>query len=347
MLGLQSSWHGMSGRAVLPASCAPCNCVYGPRGVRAVARRASAPAQRLGAAAADPESLYGHWATSLAPSPAAQSHAPTIGGLVHNRVVRTQRGYWRIRHYQPSDFYAVADLQTAAFFEAPAVNAFGNLAHTLFKAEVVDALKKKAKALQDDHFAMMVVESCQLGSPDNVTGNGTLAAVALAAEAHGSGTSSSSNSSNDECEQGGELAVWYGDQQQQFLQLDTTQAVDSNGQQGPIIGVVEIGIQCAQNVLQHLRHGTEQYAYISSMAVAPHLRRSGLGCALLQAAEQQAASWKQSVIALHVFCSNIPAVKLYDKYGLKCRARDPLWKAMLGGKVQQLMVKELTAGSQS
>jgi hypothetical protein len=30
---------------------------------------------------------------------------------VRSRVVKNRRGYWRIRHFQPADLHAVADLQ--------------------------------------------------------------------------------------------------------------------------------------------------------------------------------------------------------------------------------------------
>lgn len=39
--------------------------------------------------------------------------APGTAGLVRSRVVKNRRGYWRIRHFQPTDLTAVADLQAS------------------------------------------------------------------------------------------------------------------------------------------------------------------------------------------------------------------------------------------
>lgn len=100
-------------------------------------------------------------------------------------------------------------------------------------------------------------------------------------------------------------------------------------------------MQDEHDVLQHLPKGVETYAYISSMAVASHMRRSGLGTALLQAAEQQAVLWGQQLLALHVYETNDAAIKLYESHGLTSHAADPAWRRYVGGKVRQLMVKWL------
>lgn len=39
---------------------------------------------------------------------------PATAGLVRNRVIKTRRGYWRIRHFQAADLLAVADLQVSS-----------------------------------------------------------------------------------------------------------------------------------------------------------------------------------------------------------------------------------------
>lgn len=227
-------------------------------------------------------------------------------------------------------------LQSAAFYEALPVGALDKLAYTMFRAEVLDALKKKVSVLSDDTFAMMVVESCQLGSMD-----------ASAAD--------SISDSDSDAEQSGDwdwdTAVWYGDQQAAVVSgtsvhsASTTEGSSCHtanaARHTGIMGVVEVGVDDERDVLQHMNGQYGSYAYISSMAVSPQLRRSGIGRALLHAAEQQAANWNQGLVALHVFATNMPAIRLYERHGMRCTAQDPAWKGLLGGKVRQLMVKEL------
>ncbi|WIA31899.1 hypothetical protein OEZ86_002760 [Tetradesmus obliquus] len=223
-----------------------------------------------------PEAQYAQQqlaATVVAPeqtATGAQVSAANNAGLVRSRVVRNRRGYWRIRHFQPTDLYAVADLQAAAFHEALPVGALDRLAYTMFKAEVLDAVKKKVDVLCEHGFAMMVVESCAVGPGGNCS-----AADASTLESFIDDAGSSSDGSEG-CAEDWESAVWY-------------------------------------------------------------------GRALLQAAEQQAANWEQELVALHVYENNPAAIRLYERHGMRCCAQDPAWKAMLGGKVRQLMIKPVPA----
>jgi ribosomal protein S18 acetylase RimI-like enzyme len=230
------------------------------------------------------------------------------------------------------------------------VGALDRLAYTMFKAEVLDALKKKVEVLCEHSFAMMVVENCQVAPGGNCS-----AADASTLDSFSDETSSSSDC-NEECSEEWESAVWYGDQQAAAWQgtaaaaaagAGSLQDADSARRPGSVLGVVEVGVQDEADVLQHLKRGqlsaTGTYAYITSMAVAPHLRRCGVGRALLQAAEQQAANWEQELVALHVYEANAPAIRLYERHGMRCCAQDPAWKGMLGGKVRQLMIKPVSA----
>jgi ribosomal protein S18 acetylase RimI-like enzyme len=240
--------------------------------------------------------------------------------------------------------------QAAAFHEALPVGALDRLAYTMFKAEVLDALKKKVDVLCEHSFAMMVVESCQVGPGGNCN-----AADASTLDSFSDDAGSSSDCS-EECAEDWDAAVWYGDQQAAAWPGDAAaagslRAADCSPRPGSVLGVVEVGVQDEADVLQHLQrsqlpsNGT--YAYITSMAVAPHLRRCGVGRALLQAAEQQAANWEQELVALHVYENNAPAIRLYERHGMRCYAQDPAWKAMLGGKVRQLMIKPVSARQES
>jgi ribosomal protein S18 acetylase RimI-like enzyme len=213
--------------------------------------------------------------------------------------------------------------QAAAFFEPPVLQAFDRLSYTLFKAEVLSAFKKKVQVLADDGFAILVVESCSSATPDTSSSSGS--------------SSSSSSSSSD----------WHDSdqqhQQQRGAEAGSARAADMSPA-NRIVGVVEVGVQDERDVLAHLQDpaaNLETYAYISSMAVAPHLRRHGVGAALLQTAEAQALAWQQPVLALHVYDSNARAIRLYERHGLLCEARDPAWRSLVGGKVRQLHVKRL------
>lgn len=217
-------------------------------------------------------------------------------------------------------FHAV---QATSFYESMPVKALDQMAFTMFKAEVLSAVQKKTKVLADDGFAILVVESC---SP--------------AANSWSGSSSSSSDHRSD-----WDAAVWYGDQQatagwHSSSQAGGDESASSSGRSN-ILGVIEVGVQDEQDVLQHMPRGMETYAYISSMAVASNVRRCGIGAALLQAAEQQAALWGQQLLALHVYETNDRAVKLYESHGLVNHAADPAWRRYVGGKVRQLMIKWL------
>jgi ribosomal protein S18 acetylase RimI-like enzyme len=221
----------------------------------------------------------------------------------------------------------------------------------MFKAEVLDALKKKVDVLCEHSFAMMVVENCQVGPGGNCSAADASTLDSFSDEA------SSGSDCNEECSEDWESAVWYGDQQaaawpgtaagSAAAGAGSLQFADSAPRPGSVLGVVEVGVQDEADVLQHLKRGqlpaNGTYAYITSMAVAPHLRRCGVGRALLQAAEQQAANWEQELVALHVYEANAAAIRLYERHGMRCCAQDPAWKGMLGGKVRQLMIKPVPA----
>jgi ribosomal protein S18 acetylase RimI-like enzyme len=218
-------------------------------------------------------------------------------------------------------------VQATSFYESIPVKALDQMAFTMFEAEVLSAVQKKTKVLADDGFAILVVESCS-----------------TAANSWPDSSSSSSGSSGD-LRSDWDAAVWYGDQQATAGRHSSSQAggdesASSSGRSN-ILGVIEVGVQDELDVLQHMPRGMETYAYISSMAVASHVRRCGIGAALLQAAEQQAALWGQQLLALHVYETNDRAIKLYESHGLVHHAADPAWRRYVGGKVRQLMIKWL------
>jgi ribosomal protein S18 acetylase RimI-like enzyme len=204
----------------------------------------------------------------------------------------------------------------------------------MFKAEVLSAVQKKTKVLADDGFAILVVEDCS-----------SAATASSSSSWWPGGRRSSSNSSSSDLSSDWEAAVWYGDQQAtagpRADTADSSPSSSGSSSSSSILGVIEVGVQNEQDVLQHMPKGMETYAYISSMAVSSAVRRCGIGAALLQAAEQQAALWGQQLLALHVYETNDAAIKLYESHGLVSHAADPAWRRYVGGKVRQLMVKWL------
>lgn len=216
-------------------------------------------------------------------------------------------------------------VQATSFYESMPVKALDEMAFTMFKADVLSAVQKKTKVLADDGFAILVVESC------------STTAKSL--------SNSSDSSDSSDLRSDWDAAVWYGDQQATAGRHSSSQAggdesASSSGSSN-ILGVIEVGVQDEHDVLQHMPRGMETYAYISSMAVASHVRRCGIGAALLQAAEQQAALWGQQLLALHVYETNHRAIKLYESHGLVNHAADPAWRRYVGGKVRHLMIKWL------
>lgn len=219
-------------------------------------------------------------------------------------------------------------LQAASFHEplAAPLKALDPMAFTMFKAEVLDAVQKKTKVLAEDGFTILVVEGCSSPASSPADSSSRLK------------SRSSSLSKRD----WDAAAAWNGSGQHASTGRSSSSADSAlTSSSGEILGVIEVGVQDENDVLQHLPRGMETYAYISSMAVASHMRRSGLGAALLQAAEQQALLWGQQLLALHVYETNNAAIRLYQSHGLTNHAADPAWRRFVGGKVRQLMVKWL------
>jgi len=61
--------------------------------------------------------------------------------------------------------------------------------------------------------------------------------------------------------------------------------------------------------------GEERYGHICSLAVAPELRKKGVGSALVRRAEQAAMIQKATAMQLEVRVSNTSAIQFYTKLG--------------------------------
>lgn len=93
-------------------------------------------------------------------------------------------------------------------------------------------------------------------------------------------------------------------------------------------------------------HGIAEGLYLSSMAVIPDARRSGLGKQLLEAAEKRAAAREAECIWLHVERANDAALGLYKGGGFKQQADTARHAAFtaaldLGQKEPLLLRKDL------
>jgi len=215
----------------------------------------------------------------------------------------------RIRPYNPkTDFKALVELQTTSFHEKPALALLNGISYSNFRAEVLDGVRKKERYSDPESFQILVAEevTAELG--------GTTTPPAVhARDLGGPG--------------------------RKVTQLELPVGWEEAECIGPMVAAVEITIMDEGEVLAWLPRGTQQYNYISSMAVAHALRRRGVAHTLLQAAEEQARQWLQPNMALHVYADNAPAVALYQASGYDIIHTDPAWRKMIGNRIRLLMYK--------
>ena len=77
------------------------------------------------------------------------------------------------------------------------------------------------------------------------------------------------------------------------------------------------------------------------MAIAPSVRRQGIGSLLLTAAEGLVKSVGQSDVYLHLRFKDKPAQALYQKNGYKSVAQDAFYWVLVGQERRWLMRKDL------
>jgi ribosomal protein S18 acetylase RimI-like enzyme len=93
---------------------------------------------------------------------------------------------------------------------------------------------------------------------------------------------------------------------------------------GQIIGLVQAYVQEAPDIPLFV---PRRYAVIDNVAVKQNFRRSGVGQALIEKAEQWAKGKKASQIELNVWEFNTGAAAFYDKLGYET-ARRTMWKSL-------------------
>ena len=104
-------------------------------------------------------------------------------------------------------------------------------------------------------------------------------------------------------------------------------------QSGPVVGFAAASLLLDSPGAENPENRCE----LDSMAVSPHARRQRIGSALLEAVLHWAATHDCRRLTLEVRASNIPAIRLYERYGIRkegLRPRyyaDPIEDAVLMG----------------
>lgn len=118
-------------------------------------------------------------------------------------------------------------------------------------------------------------------------------------------------------------------------------AVQDRGQEGEVmLGTVEASRMEKQDVLQQLAEHVEapSYVYTSSMAVVKEFRRMGVATQLLEAVEEAAVQWNESLICLHVEEENDAAICLYESCGYKVVVQERRWVDYLSSRPNNLLM---------
>ncbi|KAL9245457.1 hypothetical protein vseg_019110 [Gypsophila vaccaria] len=114
-----------------------------------------------------------------------------------------------------------------------------------------------------------------------------------------------------------------------------------------LVGVVDITVLRDNDVVQHLE-GTQEYLYVSGIAVSDNYRRRKVATVLLQACEVMSMLWGYECLVLRAYEDDLGARTLYSNAGYKLVSTDPVWVTWIGRKRRILMVKRLwSSGDQS
>jgi GNAT superfamily N-acetyltransferase len=121
-------------------------------------------------------------------------------------------------------------------------------------------------------------------------------------------------------------------------------AVDSSprysGSYRTVVGTVEIGLRTT-HPWQPL---SQQYPYLSNLAVREDCRRRGVAHQLLMSCERIVLDWGYQDIYLHVLENNYPARQLYARSGYQLRQTDFSWDCWLLGRPRRLFLNKRLSG---
>uniref|UniRef100_A0A803PPJ5 N-acetyltransferase domain-containing protein n=1 Tax=Cannabis sativa TaxID=3483 RepID=A0A803PPJ5_CANSA len=120
---------------------------------------------------------------------------------------------------------------------------------------------------------------------------------------------------------------------------DDEKASSSDSKQG-LVGVVDVTVLRDQNVLNHLPPDSQEYLYISGIAVLESFRRRKIATVLLKACDIVSNLWGFKYLVLRAYEDDYGARELYSNAGYKVVSVDPPWQtSWVGRKRRVLMVK--------
>lgn len=122
-------------------------------------------------------------------------------------------------------------------------------------------------------------------------------------------------------------------------EYDTSMISQPQHDQQQLVGVVDVTVLRDNDVLQHLE-GTQEYLYVSGIAVSNTFRRQKVATVLLKACEVIAVLWGYEFLVLRAYEDDWGARSLYTNAGYRLVATDPLWVTWIGRKRRILMIKQ-------
>ncbi|KAB1213172.1 hypothetical protein CJ030_MR5G021750 [Morella rubra] len=120
----------------------------------------------------------------------------------------------------------------------------------------------------------------------------------------------------------------------------------SDAHKPPLVGVVDVTVLRDKIVVDKLPVGTEEYLYVSGIAVLKSFRRQKIATVLLKACDVLSLLWGFEYLALRAYEDDLGARKLYASAGYQVVSGDPLWMtSWIGRKRRILMIKKVKSSS--
>lgn len=116
-------------------------------------------------------------------------------------------------------------------------------------------------------------------------------------------------------------------------------ANDTHESEKELVGVVDVTVHREDSVLHHLS-GSDEYLYVSGIAVSQKFRRQKVGTTLLKACDVLSKIWGFKHLVLRAYEDDYGAQMLYSNAGYRIVSRDPPWStSWIGRRRRVLMVK--------
>lgn len=108
-----------------------------------------------------------------------------------------------------------------------------------------------------------------------------------------------------------------------------------------LVGVVDVTFLRDHDVLKNLPGETDEYLYVSGIAVSTNFRRQKVATALLKACDVLSVQWGAAYLVLRAYEDDLGARTLYTNAGYTVVSRDPPWlSTWIGRKCRVLMIKQ-------